>query len=177
MTYSHFQHRHNFAVWCAARAVQRGFVKTPILKKALEGCGLTEFVEKNGGKGIPLEKFDELHEQWCKAILKTWEKESVKGASYGRAAKLVAVYLKSMIVVQNDGNSLSNVAHPPIDRILLKKISRDESIKHQNRSEWRTISWTTLDKTAYGNLVKDFREVVEGKPFWSIEKYWTVQED
>jgi hypothetical protein len=176
MTYSHFQHRHNFAVWCAARAVQRKFAKTPILKKALEKCGVSAFVQENGGKGIPQAKFDELHEQWCKAILKTWEQEDVKGASYGRAAKLVAVYLKSMIVVQNDGNRLSDVAHPPIDRILLQNISKDKAITHPHKSGWKAIAWTALDKAAYTYLIADFKQVMGGKPLWAIEKYWIVQE-
>ncbi|MFH0957458.1 MAG: hypothetical protein V1897_02025 [Pseudomonadota bacterium] len=120
MTYSHFQHRHNFAVWCAARAVQRGFVKSPVLKDALEKSGVVEFIKNNEGRSLSQDNFDKRHETWCESILQTWEKDKIKGASYGRAAKLLAVYIKSMIVVQNDQNKLSDVAHPPIDRIILR---------------------------------------------------------
>ncbi len=118
-----------------------------------------------------------MHEQWCDVILTTWEKARVDGASYGRAAKLVAVYIKSMIVVQNDGNSFSSVAHPPIDRILLQNISKDKTICHRNKSNWKEIKWTQLNKTEYIKLVSDFRQVFEGKPFWTIEKYWIVEDD
>jgi len=82
MNYSHFQHRHNFAVWCAARAVQRGFVKTPVLKEAIEKSGIVEFVRKNENKKIPQEKFDKFHGEWCDSIIKTWENMNVKGSSY-----------------------------------------------------------------------------------------------
>jgi len=177
MTYSHFQHRHNFAAWCAARAVQRGFTKTPILKDALEKSGVVDFIKEYAGEEVSHEDYDKLHESWCNAILKIWEKAEVKGASYGRAAKLLAIYLKSMIVVQFAGSSLSNVAHPPIDRIILQNISKDKTIHHPNKSKWKEISWTHLDKAAYSNLISDFKNIFKGKPFWSIERYWTVQDD
>ena len=58
MAYSHFEHRHKFAAWCAARAVQRKFAKTIVLKAALERCGVVEFIKRNLGTpyliiGIP----------------------------------------------------------------------------------------------------------------------------
>ena len=58
MNYSHFQHRHNFAVWCAARAVQRKFAKTPFLKEALEKSGVVEFIRQNEDKTISQEDFE-----------------------------------------------------------------------------------------------------------------------
>jgi hypothetical protein len=61
MNYSHFQHRHNFSVWCAARAVQRKFTKTPVLKEALEKSGVAEFIRQNEDKAIFQEDFDKLH--------------------------------------------------------------------------------------------------------------------
>ena len=70
MTYSHFIHRHKFAVWCAARAVQRKFAKTIFLRDALEKCGIVEFMEHYNGCDISPETFDKLHENWCEAILK-----------------------------------------------------------------------------------------------------------
>ena len=177
MTYSHFQHRHNFAVWCAARAVQRGFVKSPFLKNALEKSGVVEFIKNNEGRSLSQDDFDKRHETWCESILQTWEKDKIKGASYGRAAKLLAVYIKSMIVVQNDQNKLSDVAHPPIDRIILQNISKDENIEHPNRAGWKEINWTKLTRSEYKRLINDFRQVFDGKPFWIIEKYWIIPDD
>jgi len=174
MTYSHFQHRHNFAVWCAARAVQRKFAKTPFLKEALEKSGVVEFIRQHENGIISQEDFDKLHAEWCDSIIKTWECMDVKGSSYGRAAKLLAVYIKSMIVIINGDRKLAEVAHPPIDRIILQNISKDKGIKHPHRPYWKKVNWTELNKEQYLNLIRDFRSVFNDKPFWYLEQYWTV---
>ena len=132
MKYSHFQHRHNFAVWCAARAVHRKFTKTPVLKEAIEKSGVVAFIMKNEEKTISQEEFDKLHAEWCNSIMQTWEKKNIKGRSYGRAAKLLAIYIKAMVVVKNEKCSISIVAHPPIDRMILQNISKDKSISDPN---------------------------------------------
>jgi hypothetical protein len=177
MTYSHFDHRHKFAVWCAARAVQRNFAKTLFLKNVLEKSGVVKFVKENEEKDISQSDFDNHHESWCESIMQSWEGDKIKGASYGRAAKLLSVYIKSMIVVRDGQSKLSAVAHPPIDRMILKNISKDESINHQNRRGWKEINWTEMNKSEYKNLINDFRQVFDGQPLWVIEKYWTITND
>jgi len=177
MTYSHFQHRHNFAVWCAARAVQRKFAKTQVLKEALEKSGIVDFIKQNENKPISQNEFDKLHTEWCESIIQTWKKKNVKGISYGRAAKLIAVYIKSMITVKNGNSKLSEVAHPPIDRMILQNISRDKTIKHANRQYWKAVNWTELDKAQYLNLIRDFRVILKGNPFWHLEQYWPITND
>lgn len=177
MTYSHFQHRHNFAVWCAARAVQRGFTKSVILKEAIEASGIVEFVKGSIEKATSQREYDERHQRWCEGILKFWEKNKVPGSSYGRAAKLLAIYLKSMIVVREDSNDLLTIIHPPIDRIVLQNISKDDSIVHPNKKYWKYINWTQLDGPTYRQLISDFRQVLGEQPFWFIEKYWVLTDD
>jgi len=177
VNYSHFQHRHNFAVWCAARAVQRNFAKTPVLKEALEKSGVAKFIRQNEDKPISQEDFDKLHADWCDSILQTWENKNVKGSSYGRAAKLIAVYIKSMTIVRKEQSSLSEVAHPPIDRMILQNISKDKTIKHPNRPYWKAINWTEMDKAQYLNLISDFRMVFQREPFWHLEQFWTITND
>jgi hypothetical protein len=177
MTYSHFQHKHNFATWCAARAVQRGFAKSPILKESLEVSGVVEFVKNNKARGLSQQEFDHNHENWCQTIMEFWEENGVRGASYGRAAKLLAVYLKSMIVVQDNRNDLADIVHPPIDRIILQNISKNKDINHPHKRYWKYINWTQLDEPGYKQLIADFRHVYEGKPFWLIEEYWTLADD
>jgi len=164
-------------MWCAARAVQRGFVKSKFLKEALEASGVVEFVKSDTGKGLSQQEFDQYHENWCQNILGLWEKNEIPRASYGRAAKLIAIYLKSMIVVQDNPDSLVSVIHPPVDRIVLQGISRDENIHHPNKKHWKSINWTQLDGPRYRQLMSDFREVFEGQPFWHIEKYWILTDD
>jgi hypothetical protein len=177
MAYSHSQHKHNFAVWCAARAVQRGFAKSVVLKQALETSGVVEFIVKNGSKALSQQEFDDHHENWCKAILRFCEQNQIKGASYGRAAKLIAIYIKAMIVIQDTQNGLADVAHPPIDSIILQNISRDKAIDHPHKAYWKFIKWTQLDEVIYKQLIADFREVFVGKPFWLIEKYWALTDE
>lgn len=101
----------------------------------------------------------------------------IPGASYGRATKLIAVYLKSMIVVQENPNSIANIIHPPIDRIVLQGISKDDNIVHPNKQYWKHIKWTQLDEPLYRQLMSDFRQVFEGQPLWHIEKYWVLTDD
>lgn len=176
MTYTLFEHRHNFSVWCSARAVQRGFTDTETLRKALESCGVVEFVKNYDGSEISTEDFDRYHENWCNKVLETLNKDQ-KDATYGRVAKLVNVYIKSMIVNQNQQTPLSHIAHPPIDRILLKNIAKDEKINHTNKKNWGKIKWTYLNKEEYQKLINDFRQIVGNNPFWTIERYWTVTDE
>lgn len=177
MAYSHFQHKNNFAIWCAARAVQRGFAKSSILKETLETSGVVEFVKDGVARNLSQQEFDERHESWCQSIMGFWEKNGVRGASYGRAAKLLAIYLKSMIVVQDNPNGLADIIHPPIDRIVLQNISKDRGINHPHKKYWKGINWTQLDGPSYRQLIAEFRQVLEGGPFWLIEKYWVLTDD
>jgi len=82
-----------------------------------------------------------------------------------------------MIVVKNGQSNLSEVAYPPIDRVILQNISNDKTIKHPNRPFWKAIKWTKLDKTQYLKLIGDFRKVFHGKPFWLLEQYWFLTND
>jgi hypothetical protein len=177
MTYSYYEHRHKFAVWCAARAVQRNFTKSPILKEALESSGVVEFIKENEERDISQNDYDKHHETWCHSIMQTWQRKNIKGASYGRAAKLLAVYIKAMIVVRNNFCRLAVVAHPPIDRRILKNISKDTRIIHQNKHIWKEINWTEMNESAYKNLIHDFRGLLADEPFWQIEKYWSATDD
>lgn len=54
-------------------------------------------------------------------MLQQLTKAKVEEASFGRAAKLIAIYLKTTIVLSGAENTtLGRVIHPPIDSILLK---------------------------------------------------------
>lgn len=104
--------------------------------------------------------------------------KGIANVTYGRAAKLVAVYLKSMIVLGPDGpSSLASIAHPPIDRILLRNLASSD-VTSPHKSNWRTTTWTTLDEQSYYALISQLRGVLaKSEPFWKLEKYWTVTND
>jgi hypothetical protein len=136
LNYTHLQHRHRFAAWAAARAVQRGFAgsKGPALVNALEAIDAPAFISSELGAVLSSDMFDEFHRNACRKIIAKMRMNSID-ASYGRAAKLLAVYLKAMLTIASESNSeLSRFMHPPIDRLLLQKISKEKGLPAELRS-------------------------------------------
>lgn len=174
--YDHFTHRHHFAVWAAARAAQRGFTTVGKLKAALEVCGVVEFLGQPGAGETGSEQFERLHREWCAAVIRHLVQHGVAGVTFGRAAKLVAVYLKAMVVVGPASDSrLARVAHPPIDRILLRNLARADGIDSPYRGDWASLNWTALDERAYYGLIAQLRACLDdAEPMWHLERYWTV---
>jgi len=176
VSYGIFEHKHNFSVWAAARATQRGFTNVKNLKEALEQCGIVEFLRKPESYEITYEKFNELHKKWCYSIIQYLNKKGVKNVTFGRAAKLVAVYLKSMVIIGTDSNSsLAKVVHPPIDRILIKNIAKNSEIDSSYKKKWKSVNWTDLNEHEYYTLIEQLSMCLEkNDPLWMLEKFWTV---
>jgi hypothetical protein len=178
INYDIFRHRHNFAVWAGARATQRGFTnaKTSKLRDSLQDSGLIEFVREHVSSEIDAATFAKLHEEWCNKIIKTLNDLGVIGVTFGRAAKLVAVYIKSMVVVgPYSQTSLARVAHPPIDDNILKNISRLENLPRDTKKIFRTTKWTSLSRDGYYDLIRMIQDSVPNlDPFWRLEEHWTV---
>ncbi len=98
-------------------------------------------------------------------------------ATNGRAAKLVAVYLKSRVLLGErwDSRFAFNM-HPPVDRILLQALAASKSITSYHQPAWRSANWTQLDQAGYEQLIEQLRAVVPpNQPFWTIEEYWAVR--
>jgi len=148
-SYSKYQHRHNFSVWAAARAAQRAFTDVETLRTALEASDIKSFIQEPCGRAA----FDEAHKTWCGQIIGHLQEVGISKATYGRAAKLVNVYLKSMIVLRDLESEEADYIHPPIDRILLKSLARDESISASDRKILREIRWTKLTEKGYFDLI------------------------
>lgn len=176
MPYDLFQHRHNFSVWAAARASQRGFTTVDKHRDALEQCGLVEYIRDHVSCEMDQASFAKRHREWCESIVNFLEDAGIQKVTFGRAAKLVAIYIKSMVVVGPHSNtSFARVAHPPIDRILLQKLARISKLPRKARKTFRTTNWTHLDRNHYYALIKDIRKSVRKlDPFWRLERYWTV---
>ncbi|TYP95427.1 hypothetical protein LX73_0730 [Fodinibius salinus] len=168
MNYSKEKHSHNFAIWAAARATQRAFTSTENLKKALEDCGILDFI-KNPDKAS---EFDNLHKKWCNSICKDLKKEGINKVTYGRAAKLVNCYLKSRLVLKNLESEEAYYIHPPIDRILLQNLSKSETISKEKKKWLKGINWTQLNMEEYFRLINFLRKFNGDKPFWMIERHW-----
>lgn len=179
MPYDLFEHRHRFSVWAAVRAAQRGFTTGDNLRDALQSTDIVSFVREHATDQIDADGFAVRHCEWCGRITEFLIDAGVQNVSFGRAAKLVAVYLKSMVVVgPHAGTTLAQVAHPPIDRLLLQALSRLDDVPTKARRVFRTTNWTDLDRVGYYALVDQIRaSVPDVSPFWHLEKHWKVTQE
>ena len=164
MTYSFTDHIHNFAVWTAARAVQRNFTSTKNIRTAIESTSLKELIDMN--EEISESQFDLFHRQTAKKIISSLASLKVK-ASYGQVAKIIAIYIKTGVIIRNLGRgAISKVAHPPIDRILLKNLNKEYKMY-----EFKDLRWTQLNEDKYFTLIQELRKL-DFEYFWKIEEYW-----
>lgn len=167
-------HKHNFAVWAASRAAQRGFLRGTVenFRDAMEGSGISEEVARIAGADVGPMQYDAWHRDLCRRIVKYLMDAGISDATYGRAAKLVAVYLKVVVIIGGDPICpLARVAHPPIDSILLRNIAKaNPSLRSLAQARW-----TGLSEADYFDIVNKLRRALgENRPFWEIEKHWTV---
>jgi hypothetical protein len=171
------EHQHRFSIWAAARSIQRGLANVRIgtIDAALMACGVGEIADTEAKWPTTEALFDRAHRKWCRAIMRNLQSAGVGDMSYGRAAKLTAVYLKCRIVVGgHHEHSFANVIHPPIDRILLQALSKRVRAKDPAFGTFlRTVTWTSLAEANYWDLIARLRSAGLDKPaFWCIERFW-----
>jgi hypothetical protein len=155
---------HEYAIWTAARAAQRGFTTTAEIRKAIEATSLQADCNDASIKWSE-EHFDAKHKEWGNIMM---EQLKAKDCSYGRAAKIIAIYIKTAVILPNKGEGeLASVAHPPIDRIL-----QTELMRHKNKYLGEVIAWTEMNEPDYFKLIIQLRTFAEFKPFWQVEKHW-----
>ena len=176
--YDLFEHRHRYAVWAAARAAQRGWsgAKTLILVNGIEASGVVEVVRSDHLEWpSSAHDFDRAHRRWCETLMANLEEQNVEDVTFGRAAKLLAIYLKSMTIVGGHHESpFARVAAPPIDEILLKSLAADHSFDRKHRRLWRTTKWTKMTTKEHEAIISSFRiEGLDRPAFWMIKQYWT----
>lgn len=167
--YSFAEHRHRYASWTAARAVQRSFANTALICSAIDATrNLRTFAESDHSPNQ--EAYDEQHAAWCQQLIAAFSALG-KPCSFGRAAKIVAIYLKTAVIIPEKGTSpRSLVIHPPIDRILLHNLcscTGDRSlIKH---------GWTQFDEDQYNEVKACIKKHVSDFN-WKAEVFWRVSE-
>jgi hypothetical protein len=168
--YTFHQHIHNYAVWTAARASQRGFTTTRKIKVAIESTDLQQFAINS--PNISSKQFDELHKQWARQIIKSLKKQNVNASlvTYGRAAKIIAIYLKTAVIIRDKAKSkICDIIHPPIDFIFITAISKRVSLK-----EIKNNKWTKLNEKEYWSLCSKIKN--EFSFFnWKLEEFWTPE--
>jgi hypothetical protein len=177
VTYDLDQHRHRFALWAAARATQRGLCNVSTLCQALEHCGVVVFLRSVDPEAVTASEFDKRHREWCRSVVRFLRRRGVTAATFGRAAKLTAMYLKTMVVLDpTSKTTLARVVHPPIDSILLSAISSSAEITCGHAHTWGTTKWTQLNEASYYKLINELRCCVTANdPFWTLERFWDAR--
>ena len=177
--YSIGEHRFRFAAWTASRAAGRGIKdwSTSTVQKVLEQTeGLHEIAYDL--KKLPEPKeFDDRHENWCKGIVSKLEEKGIK-VSFGRAAKIVNIFLKTLTLGCDPHGELSAkiaAVHPPIDRVLLSALVKNnaDERKHWETSDGKLRRWTSLGFDEYSVIVEGVRKVTKlDDGLWTIERHW-----
>jgi hypothetical protein len=108
-------------------------------------------------------------------------RESQYARQLWAAAKLIAIYLKGMVILNcNADTSQARAIHPPIDAILLTNMRKASDVLSTHKKTWQSVKWTALSEDEYYRLIDQLRMcIANGEPFWTIERFWTVtdQED
>ena len=166
MEYNRKEHIHRFAIWTAARAVQRAWTTTAIISKVIQSTSLNEFVGDYQNLSEQKE-FDEMHQNWCNKMIHEFQLLNIT-ASYGRVAKIIAVYLKTSIIIgaNSDENKVQFI-HPPIDRVLLHNLPANVT----EFKPLRKLNWTQLDQKNYWEMEKIIRAKC-GYFDWRLEILW-----
>lgn len=195
MPYDIDEHRYRFAVWAAGRAYARGKDSSgctvEMAKSLIDASGLGEIRTL---RDLPVEpsEIDQWVFSWITRVRWAARGRHVPNSSgkkavstklifsYGRAQKLVNVYLKSMIVCAgNESDARVKFLHPPIDRELLAALKKVKPLHEAQKylqlftdADRLEHSWTKFrkcDYVAYLNAIKQFQG---SEPLWAVEEHW-----
>lgn len=172
-SYSLKKHRHRFALWAAARAAQRGWTRTDAISLALCEGKISDFSDDLCSRAFNQAEFDKRHADLCCSIMENLQSKNIAKVTFGRVAKLVAIYFK-VTVVLNDGCPIDrkHAIHPPIDRILLTNLQAKKIVSCLGE-RGNLIAWTDLNKQDYISLISKLRGVLaDADGFWKLEEYW-----
>ena len=174
MGYTIDEHRHRFATWAAARAMQRGLYKTQEIAYAIDHCGIMSVVKNRPQWPNSIDVVDRVQKRLCNRFIRELTLYSHKEPTYGRAAKVVAVYFKVAIVLGGfESTQFGKLLNPPIDRLLLHALMKHSDCNEGFIHKWKNVSWTKLDDRQYFSLVNDLRRLSSNEaPFWRIERFW-----
>ena len=166
------EHVHKYACWTAARAASISRFSNNEIIQFISETGLRNELNKINKEAITREKYKEWFVRQTEAIEESMnkyvgsrDKSVFRNVSFGIAAKVISIYIKTSEVIPSGGlSAISKVAIPPIDSFLLKGLK----IKGK--------AWSSLNKEEYMKLVNDLEERLEGEPFWKLEFYWNLND-
>ena len=144
-----------------------GFASIELIEQAICATNLKEFAESS--TLITQEDFDQLQKSWCHTLIHFFC--DINNCSYGRAAKIVAIYLKTSVVLPEKCTSQRySFIHPPIDNRVLTSLSKKEGLEKLKKE-----TWTKFDEEKYWYIVQKVRSVCNFF-HWGIESGWTPSE-
>ena len=199
--YDIHEHRHRVAVWGAGRAYSRqGPGHTIAVAKHL--------IEKSGLGAIntadqlpPPDKMDAFIHERIEAVMTAahgiFYTKRAKGepdarkslhCTYGRAQKLVNMYLKLKIVCAGyHDHPYVKAINPPLDAVLLKALDAAVSIDQESdlpafRQKLRAAkdmgkTWTTFDRPKYEAYIAAIRTFQGNQPLWAVERLWNPERE
>ncbi|MEM7573855.1 MAG: hypothetical protein AAF433_13190 [Bacteroidota bacterium] len=169
--YSSSEYLHRFACWTAARAVQRRFpgANSESIKAAIDDSKLKSKMDEICRQPtMTAAMYDAWHQRMGQELKAHLTQKGMQDVSFGRAAKIIAIYFKTAWLPRLLGTELAWVAHPPIDRQLLKALGKCKLYPRKQEA----IKWTSFDEDKYYACVEILRGIVSEQPFWKIEDYW-----
>lgn len=176
MPYTIAEHQHRSAAWDAATSARasklcRFTVSDGI--RILERTGFNAALASPEQLPAP-ETLDREHLRWREAMI-TEARELGLIFTHGIAAKLINSYLKVRFVCANHhGHERVKGLHPPIDRILLETLGRQNVGGYQKEwSRFGQAAWSKFDSATYQGVIDLMRGSLPlGVPLWMIEEHW-----
>jgi len=176
------KHKHHYGKWCAAAAYGRGLVGggNELAFKLIDLSGLCQVTGPDDiGQNV-----DEWQVSFMKKIEVEAKRLGVTNFTFGRAQKLVNIYLKTVLVCGGHHQHPSvALLHPPLDFELFKGL---RSFLSKNRSKMRTARsafisaqklnsrWTKFSEDDYEAHIEVIKLIMAGRPLYQIEEYWEL---
>lgn len=169
MEYNIKTHIHLYSSWAAstaARASKLNRFNVETGQKILENATIRKLILNPESLPEGEVEFDEEHRIWREEIISFSSEFAEIKFTHGVAAKLINVYLKSIIICGGfHKHNNSKFIHPPIDSILLKALATKDF--NGNATFWRRAQnnrWSKFDSNFYQSVVDEIRNGLNGAP-------------
>jgi hypothetical protein len=173
LPYTIYEHTHRFAAWAAstaARSAKGNRFEVKEGKAILEAAGFNAALME---QPLPRpEHMDHVHREWRQAVIRAADHADYE-FSHGVAAKIINVYLKAGFVhPDHRSDPALDALHPPIDRILLGALQKNDTVRRRQWRELKTIGWSRFGSDEYEKAIDLIRTERGGRPLWTVEEHW-----
>jgi hypothetical protein len=168
------EHIHRYGKWTAARAASSGRFSNLEISACIDQVRLRQRLERLKKQEISHKQYENWFIQivselqaCLQSIANTTTRK--RNASFGIAAKVVSIYLKTAEILPSKGlSNVSEVAYPPIDSVLLIKLNRKFKL------ELKSTAWSKFDKEDYTEVLQKLRKINLEIGGWQLEEWWDI---